>query len=60
MILLLDGILGNGGEIKSQDFAERLKYWTNHGFPELGDMSGLGIGQTVMVKYHDIFDTLRV
>jgi hypothetical protein len=36
MILILDGILANGGEVSPQDFAVRLRYWIDHGFPELG------------------------
>jgi len=47
MILLMDTIFRTGGELNHCDFAARLKYWTSHGWPELGDLTGLGIGQTV-------------
>jgi len=47
MLLILDGLLAHGGKVHETDFAERLKYWTRHGFPELGDLAGLGIGATV-------------
>ena len=30
------------------DYASRLKSWKNHGFPELGDHVGMGIGSTTM------------
>jgi hypothetical protein len=30
----------------SVDFAKRLLYWADHGFPELGDIAGMGIGAT--------------
>lgn len=50
MILIIDNVLSSGGKVDSVDFAKRLKYWINHGFPVLGDVGGSGIGQTVMVR----------
>eukprot|EP00005_Dracoamoeba_jomungandri_P001020 CAMPEP_0174255876 /NCGR_PEP_ID=MMETSP0439-20130205/5162_1 /TAXON_ID=0 /ORGANISM="Stereomyxa ramosa, Strain Chinc5" /LENGTH=519 /DNA_ID=CAMNT_0015338247 /DNA_START=213 /DNA_END=1768 /DNA_ORIENTATION=+ len=39
-------------------FASRVKYWTLHGFPELGDTCGLGTGNTVKaVTSHPDFIT---
>ncbi|XP_033746094.1 ADP-ribosylarginine hydrolase Tri1-like [Pecten maximus] len=42
MILILQSILKNKGEVIPIDFAKRLIEWSEHGFPELGDMCGLG------------------
>jgi len=47
MLLILDGIFANNGVVVPTDFAERLKYWVHHGFPEIGDLAGCGLGQTV-------------
>jgi hypothetical protein len=49
MLLILDTLFAHGGEVEEADFAKRLFYWTEHGFPELGDLAGLGIGATVHV-----------
>ena len=54
MLLIVDGILAHGGEVKEIDFAQRLSYWIRHGFPVLGDLCGLGIGATVMVNFREI------
>ena len=32
-------------QINAIDFAEKLKAWFNHGFPELGDIGGNGVGR---------------
>jgi len=50
MILILDGLLRNNGNVVIGDFAERLYFWHLHGFAEVGDLAGLGIGQTVLVR----------
>ena len=42
----------SGGSVNRIDFAKRLKYWISHGFPELGDLGGCGIGETVMVNFN--------
>ena len=47
MILLLDAIIEGRGLLSTTTFAKALKRWRNGGFPELGDSSGLGVGQTV-------------
>lgn len=47
MILLLDAIGEGQGLLNTFSFAKALKKWRNSGFPELGDTSGLGVGQTV-------------
>eukprot|EP01114_Cavostelium_apophysatum_P016108 TRINITY_DN4529_c0_g1_i1.p1 TRINITY_DN4529_c0_g1~~TRINITY_DN4529_c0_g1_i1.p1 ORF type:complete len:467 (-),score=84.35 TRINITY_DN4529_c0_g1_i1:18-1418(-) len=58
MILILDGLFGNAGQVSPVDFAKRLKYWMRNGFPELGDLAGMGIGQTVhaVVNHPRFFD----
>lgn len=48
MILILESMLASGGKVNEVDFAKRLYYWIKNGYPELGDLSGCGIGQTVM------------
>jgi hypothetical protein len=51
----MDSLFANDGEVDEVDFAKRLYYWIRHGFPELGDLGGLGIGATVnsVVKQKD-------
>ncbi|OMJ66732.1 hypothetical protein SteCoe_36325 [Stentor coeruleus] len=46
MILILMSYLEEN-TFNPTTFAKKLIYWKNHGFPELGDSMGLGIGQTV-------------
>jgi ADP-ribosylglycohydrolase len=36
------------GNITPQGFAERLLHWSQHGFPDLGDSVGQGIGSTTL------------
>jgi len=47
MILILDGIVENEGQVDRLDFAKRLRSWVKSGFPELGDKGGMGLGMTV-------------
>ncbi|CAE7666712.1 unnamed protein product [Symbiodinium microadriaticum] len=47
MVTLLDAIVAGSGVLQEATFAKGLKAWLRSGFPELGDSSGLGIGQTV-------------
>eukprot|EP00735_Rhodelphis_limneticus_P002474 TRINITY_DN1335_c0_g1::TRINITY_DN1335_c0_g1_i1::g.19941::m.19941 TRINITY_DN1335_c0_g1::TRINITY_DN1335_c0_g1_i1::g.19941 ORF type:complete len:567 (-),score=87.18,sp/Q9Z2V5/HDAC6_MOUSE/45.45/5e-21,ADP_ribosyl_GH/PF03747.9/1.2e+03,ADP_ribosyl_GH/PF03747.9/9.1e-59,zf-UBP/PF02148.14/9.5e-17,zf-UBP/PF02148.14/3.2e+03 TRINITY_DN1335_c0_g1_i1:73-1773(-) len=47
MILILDGLLVNSGKFSVLDFARRIKWWASHGYPDLGDKGGMGIGMTV-------------
>jgi ADP-ribosylglycohydrolase len=42
MLLILDGIIRNGGEAVTTDFSTRLRYWSKFGLPETGDGSGVG------------------
>ena len=57
LILLLDAIVAGNGLLNIRDFAKSLKRWRNSGFPELGDTSGLGVGQTVhSVLEHPVFE----
>jgi hypothetical protein len=43
--------------VNCKDFGAKLKYWAQHGFRELNDMSGSGIGRTTWeVIYHKSFD----
>ncbi|XP_067683812.1 ADP-ribosyl-[dinitrogen reductase] glycohydrolase-like [Haliotis asinina] len=46
MILILQSLTDNDGQVKPEDFAEKLKFWSRNGFPELGDLVGHGIGTT--------------
>ena len=58
LILLLDAIVAGNGFLSTTAFASSLKRWRNSGFPELGDTSGLGVGQTVhSVLEHPAFAT---
>lgn len=57
LVLLLDSILQGGGVLDQRAFAKSLKRWMQEGFPELGDSSGMGIGQTVRaVLEHPVYD----
>eukprot|EP00931_Biecheleriopsis_adriatica_P079002 TRINITY_DN52419_c0_g1_i1.p1 TRINITY_DN52419_c0_g1~~TRINITY_DN52419_c0_g1_i1.p1 ORF type:complete len:709 (-),score=158.35 TRINITY_DN52419_c0_g1_i1:24-1847(-) len=57
LILLLDAVIEGNGIMDQKVFARSLKHWKQHGFPELGDSSGLGIGQTVNgVLEHQVYD----
>eukprot|EP00439_Symbiodinium_sp_Y106_P022231 s467_g2.t1 len=57
MVILLDAIVAGSGVLQEATFAKGLKAWLHSGFPELGDSSGLGIGQTVKsVLEHTAFD----
>ncbi|GFO06438.1 adpribosylglycohydrolase superfamily protein [Plakobranchus ocellatus] len=46
MILILQSILYNKGQVVATDFAQRIYRWMKQGFPDLGDFGGLGLGQT--------------
>jgi len=47
LICILQSVLGNKGRVDDRDFARRLLDWSNHGFPELGDTCGWGLGATI-------------
>lgn len=53
MLLILDSIRKHRGTPKADDFAKRLLYWVYHGFPELGDLGGFGLGATTSRVIHD-------
>jgi len=56
-VLLMDAIVAGGGVLDQGLFARSLKQWRQEGFPELGDKSGLGIGETVNgVLEHPLYD----
>ncbi|XP_028414475.1 ADP-ribose glycohydrolase ARH3-like [Dendronephthya gigantea] len=46
MILILRTLVHNHGKFDEKDFANKLKYWVRHGYPELGDTGGCGLGRT--------------
>jgi len=52
-ILLLQSLLHTGGLAEPRDFAARLARWREAGFPDLGDQSGGGLGQTTKAVLND-------
>lgn len=52
MILILQGILYNRGQVLAPDFAQRIHRWMKQGFPEHGDFGGLGLGATTSRVLH--------
>eukprot|EP01117_Protostelium_nocturnum_P012778 TRINITY_DN4729_c0_g4_i3.p1 TRINITY_DN4729_c0_g4~~TRINITY_DN4729_c0_g4_i3.p1 ORF type:complete len:421 (-),score=171.98 TRINITY_DN4729_c0_g4_i3:100-1362(-) len=46
MILIMEGITSTRS-VDPLDFAQRLRFWVEKGFPELGDKGGMGLGATV-------------
>uniref|UniRef100_A0A0B7BD36 ADP-ribosylglycohydrolase n=1 Tax=Arion vulgaris TaxID=1028688 RepID=A0A0B7BD36_9EUPU len=58
MFVILQSILYNKGEVIATDFAVRIKRWMRKGFPDLGDVAGMGIGATTKaVLSHGSFTT---
>ncbi|XP_074660098.1 ADP-ribosyl-[dinitrogen reductase] glycohydrolase-like [Tubulanus polymorphus] len=56
MILIMKSLLDNEGEVNVVDYSKKLKDWQQHGFEELGDKGGMGIGTTtVQVLTHEKF-----
>ncbi|EFA84314.1 hypothetical protein PPL_03392 [Heterostelium album PN500] len=56
LIVLMNMLIENGGVVNLPDAAKKLKHWIENGFPEVGDLHGMGIGQTVMgVTMHSKF-----
>ncbi|KJE94191.1 ADP-ribosylglycohydrolase [Capsaspora owczarzaki ATCC 30864] len=47
MIVIMRSLIKNNGKVVVQDIAEGLLHWVEHGFPEVGDVRGLGLGNTV-------------
>lgn len=46
MLLIMQSLLDNAGEIDPKDYGVKLHNWMKNGFKELGDRGGLGIGRT--------------
>ncbi|CAB3981295.1 Hypothetical predicted protein [Paramuricea clavata] len=46
MILILRTLVQNGGKFVEKDFAKKLRHWVRHGYEELGDTRGCGLGRT--------------
>ena len=46
-MLVLDSLINWAGVVDELDFAKRLSAWSEHGFPELGDTSGILISSTI-------------
>lgn len=56
LILVMQSLIATSMKFNDRDFAQRLKTWSNSGFPELGDTTGLGLGGTTnMVIIHPKF-----
>ncbi len=43
MLLILEMIVELNGRVDKLDYAKRIQNWMHNGFPELGDVSGMGI-----------------
>ena len=52
-LLLLQSLLQSAGQADPCDFAARLVAWQKSGFPELGDQSAAGLGQTTKAVLND-------
>lgn len=48
MLLIMLSLVDNKGQVNVRDFATRLQRWMREGFPELGDLGGMGIGGTTL------------
>ncbi|RUS91502.1 hypothetical protein EGW08_000723 [Elysia chlorotica] len=46
VVVIMQSLLYNKGELLISDFAPRVHRWDREGFPELGDFGGMGIGAT--------------
>ena len=44
MLLILDSLVYNNGNLNIKDIARRLNYWLNFGYTELGDIVACGVG----------------
>ncbi|KAF2074849.1 hypothetical protein CYY_003837 [Polysphondylium violaceum] len=56
MILILRMFIENKGNVDAKLFGEKLREWVGSGFKELGDIAGMGLGQTVgSVVFHEDF-----
>ncbi|XP_038067788.1 uncharacterized protein YegU-like [Patiria miniata] len=48
MILILQSLMDKDGKADALDFSVKLLNWREHGFAELGDPCGMGLGQTTL------------
>ncbi|XP_060078498.1 uncharacterized protein LOC132557984 [Ylistrum balloti] len=46
-VLALDSVISWGGVVDELDFAKRLSFWCQKGFPELGDTEGIILSPTI-------------
>ena len=52
-VLIMQSLLHCAGRADACDFASRLLSWRSSGFPELGDQSAAGLGQTTKAVLND-------
>ena len=52
-ITIIDSLLASSGQVDLLDLQRRAQDWLQHGFPELGDTSGLGTGSTITTSLTD-------
>lgn len=52
-ITIVDSLLATAGKVDLLDLQRRAQNWLSHGFPELGDTSGLGTGSTITTSLTD-------
>ena len=57
-ILILDTLIENNGDEKI--FAKKLKKWIEHGFPELNDYAGMGLGANVQKVLYSCFKSFLI
>ncbi|KAL3868594.1 hypothetical protein ACJMK2_041395 [Sinanodonta woodiana] len=48
MILIMDSLTENNGLVLKTDFAQKMVNWMKHGFQDIGDLGGMGIGATTL------------
>ncbi|XP_071082038.1 uncharacterized protein YegU-like [Haliotis cracherodii] len=55
MILILQSLIDNDGQVQPVDFGGKLKKWSMFGFQELSDIGGMGIGATTceVINHYD-------
>jgi ADP-ribosylglycohydrolase len=53
MVVILQSITYLGGVVDAVDVAWRIQHWCRNGFPDLGDVAGMGIGATVHAVVSD-------
>ncbi|KAL3868577.1 hypothetical protein ACJMK2_041378 [Sinanodonta woodiana] len=53
MFLIMQSLIENDGEVSRFDFAKYMVQWWKNGFRDLGDIEGLGIGNTTLTILTD-------